>query len=105
MPKLAVFRRSEIQHRFEALRENGTYIKSFVTTRNCESMAGGIIYLHKASVPWDLTCDEIIYCHEGTFRLVCDGVGYVLNPGDMMLASKDNHIRRGESLYSTPNRC
>jgi len=63
-------------------------------------MAGGVNFLHKVSIPWDLTCDEIIYCHEGTFRLVCDGEDYVLNPGDMMLVPKDNHIR-----YETDGKC
>ena len=100
MPKPSVFRRSDIQHRHDELPENGTFIKPFVTTRNCESMAGGVNFLHKVSIPWDLTCDEIFFCHEGTFRLVCDGEDYVLNPGDMMLVPKNNHIR-----YECDDKC
>ena len=46
----------------------------------------------QSSVPWDLTCDEIIYCMEGTFRLTCDGKSYICNPGDVLYIPKDNHI-------------
>ena len=44
-------------------------------------MCGGLNFLNKVSVPWDLTCDEIIYCMEGTFRLTCDGESYDLQSG------------------------
>ncbi|MGI9310083.1 MAG: hypothetical protein ACR2P7_00955 [bacterium] len=50
MTKPTVFKRADIQHRFDDLPENGTYIKPFITTRNCESMAGGINFLHKTSI-------------------------------------------------------
>jgi len=43
-------------------------------------------------VPWDLTCDEIIYCMEGTFRLTCDAKSYICNPGDVLYIPRDNHI-------------
>ena len=46
----------------------------------------------KVSVPWDLTCDEIIYCMEGTFRLTFEGKSYICNPGDVLYIPKDNHI-------------
>ena len=55
-------------------------------------MCGGLNFLNKVSVPWDLTCDEIIYCMEGTFRLTCDGQSYICNPGDVLYIPKDNHI-------------
>ena len=55
-------------------------------------MCGGLNFLNKVSVPWDLTCDEIIYCMEGTFRLTCDGQSYICNPGDVLYVPKDNHI-------------
>ena len=93
MPKPIVFKFSEIEHRLIELPPGKSYIKPFVTVRNCESMAGGLNFLNNVSVPWDLTCDEIIYCHEGTFRLMCDEEAYILNPGDMMLVPKDNHIK------------
>lgn len=93
MAKPIVFKFSEIEHRKVNLPAGGTYIKPFVTVRNCESMAGGMNFLNNVSIPWDLTCDEIIYCHEGNFRLVCDEESYELSPGDMMLVPKDNHIK------------
>ena len=83
----------EIRHRKENLGENGTYIKPFVNVRNSESMAGGINFLNNVSIPFDLPCDELIYCHEGTFRLVVDDIGYELEPGDMMFAPKDMHVK------------
>jgi len=92
MAKPIVFKRQDIQHRKESLQEGGTYIKPFVTVRNSDSMAGGVNFLNNVSIPWDLTCDEIIYCHEGNFRLVCDGQAFDLAPGDMMYVPKDNHI-------------
>ena len=70
----SVFRIADIQDRIDNLPENGTYIKPFVTTEISESMAGGINCLNKISVPWDLTCDEMIYCLQGTFRLVVDDI-------------------------------
>ncbi len=89
MSEPIVFRLSEIEHRLHELPEGKTYIKPFATVKNSESMAGGLNFLNKVSVPWKLTCDELIYCHQGTFRLMCDGNAYVLNPGDMMLVPKD----------------
>ncbi len=41
MPKPIVFKFSDIEHRRVELPPGGTYIKPFVTVRNCESMAGG----------------------------------------------------------------
>ena len=100
MSKPIVFRLSEIRNRLDELPEGKTYIKPFVTVRNCDSMAGGLNFLNNVSVPWDLTCDEMIYCHEGVFRLVCDGEDHVLNPGDMMLVPKGNHIE-----YEADEKC
>ena len=92
MTKPTVFKRANIQHRKDGLEDGGTYIKPLVTVKNSESMAGGVNFLKKVSIPWDLTCDEIIYCHEGNFRLMCDGEAYKLGPGDMMFVPKDNQI-------------
>ena len=39
-----------------------------------------------------LTCDEIIYCMKGTFRLTCNGESYICNPGDVLYVPRDNHI-------------
>lgn len=100
MTKPIVFPLAEIEHRLDALPEGKTYIKPWATVRNCESMAGGLNFLNKVSVPWRLTCDELIYCHKGTFRLVCDGEAYVLEPGDMMLVPKDNDI-----AYEADGKC
>ena len=88
-----VFRMADIRHRKDNLGENGTYIKPFVTVKNSESMAGGINFLNNVSIPFDLPCDELIYCFEGTFRLVVEGVDYELEPGDMMFAPKDQHVK------------
>ena len=72
MTKPIVFNRADIQHRKDGLEDGGTYIKPFLTIRNSESMDGGVNFLKKVSIPWDLTFDEIIYCHEGNFRLMFD---------------------------------
>jgi ethanolamine utilization protein EutQ len=89
----SVFRISDIQDRIDNLPENGTYIKPFVNVKNSDSMAGGINALNKISVPFDLPCDELIFCLEGTFRLVVDGVDYVLNRGDLMFAPKGQFVK------------
>ena len=98
--KPSVFRIASIQDRIDNLPENGTYIKPFVTTEISESMAGGINCLNKIKVPWDLTCDEIIYVLEGMFRLTCDGETYICNRGDVLYIPKDNHI-----TYEADERC
>jgi ethanolamine utilization protein EutQ len=98
--KPIVFPLAEIVHRLNDLPEGKTYIKPWATIRNCESMAGGLNFLNKVSVSWRLTCDELIYCHKGTFRLMCDGEAYVLEPGDMMLVPKDNDI-----AYESDDKC
>ena len=92
MAKPLVFRRAEIQHRKDNLKDGETYIKPFINVRNSESMAGGVNFLKNVSVPWDLTCDELIFCQEGNFRLMCDGEAYTIGPGDMMLVPKGNQI-------------
>ena len=88
-----VFKMSDIADRKENLGKGGTFIKPFINTKVSESMAGGVNFLNDVSIPWDLTCDEVIYCFEGTFRLVVDEVDYVLNPGDLMYVPKDNHVK------------
>ena len=100
MSEPIVFPFAEIQHRLDELPEGKTYIKPWSTVRNCESMAGGLNFLNNVCVPWKLTCDELIYCHQGTFRLTCDGKAYILNPGDMMLVPKDNDI-----TYESDGKC
>ena len=59
-PKLYKF--SDIEHRLHSLEPGQTYIKPFVTSKVSDTMCGGLNFLNKISVPWDLTCDEIIYC-------------------------------------------
>ncbi|MDH3673434.1 MAG: cupin domain-containing protein [Gammaproteobacteria bacterium] len=100
MAKPSVFRFSEVAHRLENLEKGGTFIKPFVNTKISDSMAGGVNFLNDVSVPWNLTCDELIYCHQGTFRLVVDGEDYVLNPGDLMYVPKDNHV-----TYEADDKC
>lgn len=95
-----VFRFADVADRLENLEPGGTFIKPFVNTKVSESMAGGLNFLNNVSVPWDLTCDELIYCHQGTFRLVVDEVDYVLNPGDLMYVPKDNHV-----VYEADDKC
>ncbi len=72
MPAPSVFRISDIQDRIDNLPASGTFIKPFVTVEHSDTMCGGINCLNRISVPWDLTCDELIFCLEGTFRLVVD---------------------------------
>ena len=100
MPTPTVFRFSEVEHRLHDLPPGKSYIKPFVTTKISESMCGGLNFLNDVSVPWDLTCDELIYCHQGQFRLVVDEVDYVLNPGDLMFAPKDMHVK-----YESDQKC
>ena len=100
MPTPTVFRFSEVEQRLHDLPPGKSYIKPFVTTKISESMCGGLNFLNDVSVPWDLTCDELIYCHQGQFRLVVDEVDYVLNPGDLMFAPKDMHVK-----YESDQKC
>ncbi len=100
MSKPSVYRFDEVADRLDNLEEGGTFIKPFVNTKMGASMAGGVNFLNNVSVPWDLTCDELIFCHQGTFRLVVDGQDYVLNPGDLMYVPKDNHVK-----YEADQKC
>ena len=61
-PKLYKF--SDIEHRLHTLEPGQTYIKPFVTSAVSDTMCGGLNFLNQVSVPWELTCDEIIYCME-----------------------------------------
>ena len=70
--KPQLYKFSDIEHRLHTLEPGQTYIKPFVTSKVSDTMCGGLNFLNKISVPWDLTCDEIIYCMKGTFRLTCD---------------------------------
>ena len=74
-PQLYKFK--DIENRLHTLEPGKSYIKPFVTSKVSNTMCGGLNFLNKVSVPWDLTCDEIIYCMEGTFRLTCDGKSYI----------------------------
>ena len=100
MAKPSVYRFEEVSDRLETLAEGGTFIKPFVNTKMGASMAGGVNFLNNVSVPWDLTCDELIFCHQGTFRLVVDGEDYVLEPGDLMYVPKNNHVK-----YEADQKC
>jgi ethanolamine utilization protein EutQ len=42
----------------------------------------------------------MIYCLQGTFRLVVDEISYELNPGDLMFVPKDNHVK-----YECDDKC
>ncbi len=68
--------------------DSDTYIKPMVTSAFSDTMCGGINVLKNIKVPWDLTCDEIVYVLEGTFRLVCDGEEYICNRGDVLFIPK-----------------
>lgn len=87
-----LFKYEVISNRKKSMAESDTYIKPHVNVRNSTSMAGGINLLRNISVPWDLTCDEIIFCHKGNFRLVHGENRYELNPGDMIFIPKGNTI-------------
>ena len=56
VPQLYKF--SEIKHRLQTLEPGKSYIKPFVTSKVSDTMCGGLNFLNKVSVPWDLTCDE-----------------------------------------------
>ena len=100
MSKPSVYRFDEVADRLDNLEEGGTFIKPFVNTKMGASMTGGVNILNNVSVPRDLTCDELIFCHQGTFHLVVDGQDYVLNPGDLMYVPKDNHVK-----YEAAQKC
>ncbi|MBY6141178.1 cupin domain-containing protein [Leisingera daeponensis] len=87
-----LFKFDLVQKRYDSMGDSDTYIKPMVTSEFSKSMCGGINVLNNIKVPWELTCDEIIFCLEGTFRLVCDGKEYICNRGDVLFVPKDNHI-------------
>ncbi|MEM7733780.1 MAG: cupin domain-containing protein [Pseudomonadota bacterium] len=91
-----------VEDRYNAMadKDSDTYIKPMVTSAMSQTMCGGINVLKNIVVPWDLTCDEIIYVLEGTFRLTCDGETYICNRGDVLYVPKDNHI-----TYEADDRC
>ncbi len=95
-----LFKFDLVQKRYDTMGDSDTYIKPMVTSEFSKSMCGGINVLNNIKVPWDLTCDEIIYCLEGIFRLVCDGKSYVCNRGDVLFVPKDNHIS-----YESDGKC
>ncbi|MDB9934020.1 AraC family ligand binding domain-containing protein, partial [Candidatus Thioglobus sp.] len=90
--KPQLYKFGDIEHRLHTLEPGQSYIKPFVTSAVSDTMCGGLNFLNQVSVPWELTCDEIIYCMEGTFRLTCDGDSYNCNPGDVLYIPKDNSI-------------
>ena len=90
--KPQLFKFQDIEHRLHTLEPGKTYIKPFVTSAISDTMCGGLNFLNRVSVPWNLTCDEIIYCMEGTFRLTCGGEAYICNPGDVLYIPRDNDI-------------
>lgn len=63
-------------------------------------MAAGVNFLKNASVPWDLTYDELIFSQEGNFRLLCDGESYAIGLGDRMEVPKRNQIH-----YEADGKC
>ena len=76
-----------VEDRYNAIgeKDSDTYIKPMVTSAFSETMCGGINVLKNIVVPWDLTCDEIIYVLEGMFRLTCDGETYICNRGEIQV--------------------
>ena len=53
--KPQLFKFTEIEHRLHTLEPGQTYIKPFVTSKVSDTMCGGLNFLNKISVPWDLT--------------------------------------------------
>ena len=60
MAKPEVFKRIDVQHRKDGLKDGGTYIKPFVTIKNSESMAGGVNFLKKVSIGFCLNILKMI---------------------------------------------
>ena len=84
MPKPTQYKFSDFEHRFHELPEGKSYIRSHIGTHNSKSMTGGWNFFNNVKVPWHLTCDEIIFVFQGTFRMVVDGEAYVCQPGDVL---------------------
>ena len=53
--KPQLYKFSEIEHRLHTLEPGKSYIKPFVTSKVSDTMCGGLNFLNKVSVPWDLT--------------------------------------------------
>lgn len=92
MPDPILFNYEVVSDRKKRMGKSDTYIKPYVNVGNSTSMAAGMNVLRNISVPWDLTCDEVIFCHKGEFRLVCGEKRYELKPGDMIFIPKGNSI-------------
>ena len=64
-PQLYKFK--DIENRLHTLEPGKSYIKPFVTSKVSNTMCGGLNFLDEASRPGELTCDDMIYCIEGSF--------------------------------------
>lgn len=105
MPTPTLYKFDDIKPRLDRLPEGQSYIKAWISTHNSTSMAGGLNFLNKVSVPWHLTVDEIIYCLQGQFRLAVENEdgsedSFTLDPGDVIWMPKDMHIR-----YESDEKC
>ncbi len=105
MPQPTLYKFDDIKPRLDSLPEGKSYIKAWVSTHNSTSMTGGLNFLNKASIPWHLTVDEIVYCLSGIFRLVVENDDgseerYTLQPGDVIWMPKGMHIR-----YESDGKC
>lgn len=93
MPKPSLFRLSDVIDRLRTTPAKRSCLIPFVNTENSQSMGAGVNLLNRVSVPWELTFDEVIVCHKGTFRLIADDVPYVCNEGDMIFLPKGMSIK------------
>lgn len=98
--KPRLYRFSGIEPRLHTLEPGRTVLKPCVTSEVSDTMCAGVNLLNRVSVPWDLTCDEIICCLRGTIRLTCDGESYVCQPGDILYVPRGNRI-----AYESDERC
>ena len=89
MPKPTHYKFSDFEHRLHELPPGKSYIRSHIGPHNSDSMMAGWNFFNDVKVPWSLTCDEVIFVFQGTFRMVVDGEASICKPGARMMHSTD----------------
>lgn len=64
--------------------EDGSAVLALVNAGNSATIGAGIGVFEDCAVEWTVTYDEVLFIHEGSFRLRAGDVVYHAGPGDTL---------------------
>ncbi len=98
MSKVQLFRKAD--QPFDLPNDTKASVLALVNVSNSETLGAGIgIFDAGCNVPWTVTYDEVLFIHEGNFKLRVGNDVYNAGPGDTLWIPADTAL-----VYDAPER-